>query len=193
MFRSQPSKSDEVEHLLRNAQLRDELEPLFDESIGRVNPTVMTTRSENEFLESMLEWERAPMLPISQWFEPPLMLPHPDRLERPSAVARAAGDDREAVREARGARLHRSPERLPALLPRSSATFCRRTKRSSIAARRYLHWDCANIDDNPATVAAVLRERRPSARCGRRRTTSRCRRAPSRPIAGNCRRRLFRL
>ena len=73
-------KSEEVEHLLRNAQLRDELEPLFDESIDRVNPTVMSTRSENEFLESMLEWERAPMLPISQWFEPPLVLPHPDRL-----------------------------------------------------------------------------------------------------------------
>ena len=80
MFRSQPSSSDEVEHLLRNAQLRDELEPLFDESIGRVNSTVMSTRSENEFLASMLEWERAPILPISQWFEPELTLPHPDGL-----------------------------------------------------------------------------------------------------------------
>ena len=65
-----PTSPDEVEHLLRNAQLRDELEPLYDESIDRVNPTVMTTRTENEFLESMLEWERAPILPISQWFEP---------------------------------------------------------------------------------------------------------------------------
>ena len=65
MFLPESSKSEEVEHLLRNAQLRDELEPLFDESIGRVNPTVMSTRSENEFLESMLEWERAPILPIS--------------------------------------------------------------------------------------------------------------------------------
>ena len=58
------SKSEEVEQILRNAQLRDELEPLFDESIDRVNPAVMTTRCENEFLESMLEWERAPILPI---------------------------------------------------------------------------------------------------------------------------------
>lgn len=80
MFRSQPSTPDEVEHLLRNAQLRDELEPLFDESIGRVNSTVMSTRSENEFLESMLEWERAPILAISRWFEPELTLPHPDGL-----------------------------------------------------------------------------------------------------------------
>lgn len=78
MFRSQPASPDEVEHLLRNAQLRDELEPLFDESIGRVNSTVMSTRNENEFLASMLEWERAPILPISQWFNPELVLPHPD-------------------------------------------------------------------------------------------------------------------
>ena len=82
MFVPESSKSDDVEHLLRNAQLRDELEPLFDESIDRVNPTAMSTRSENEFLESMLEWERAPMLPISQWFDPPLVLPHPDRLSQ---------------------------------------------------------------------------------------------------------------
>ena len=60
MFLPDSSKSEDVEHLLRNAQLRDELEPLFDEAIDRVNPSVMTTRSENEFLESMLEWERAP-------------------------------------------------------------------------------------------------------------------------------------
>src|SRR2546423_8259113 len=82
MFVPESPKSEDVEHLLRNAQLRDELEPLFDESIDRVNPTAMTTRTENEFLESMLEWERAPMLPICNWFDPPLLLPHPDRLGR---------------------------------------------------------------------------------------------------------------
>jgi hypothetical protein len=36
MFPNSP-RADEVEHLLRNAQLRDALEPLLDESIGRVN------------------------------------------------------------------------------------------------------------------------------------------------------------
>src|SRR5437763_15383256 len=82
MFVPETPKSEDVEHLLRNAQLRDELEPLFDESIERVNPTAMSTRSENEFLESMLEWERAPMLPVGQWFNPPLALPHPDRLSQ---------------------------------------------------------------------------------------------------------------
>ena len=93
MFAPESPKSEEVDHLLRNAQLRDELEPLFDESIDRVNPTAMSTRSENEFLESMLEWERAPMLPISQWFDPPLVLPHPDRLGQHQLIARVASDD----------------------------------------------------------------------------------------------------
>jgi hypothetical protein len=65
---------------MRNAQLRDALEPLLDESIGRVNVERMTTGAENEFLQSMLEWERAPMLPICEWFQPKLELPHPDDL-----------------------------------------------------------------------------------------------------------------
>ena len=34
MFAPEPPKSEEVEHLLRNAQLRDELEPLFDEYLS---------------------------------------------------------------------------------------------------------------------------------------------------------------
>ena len=51
---------DEVEHLLRNAELRDELEPYFDESIRSVNVDELPTPVENEFLASMLAWERAP-------------------------------------------------------------------------------------------------------------------------------------
>ena len=72
---------DEVEHLLRNAELRDELEPYFDESIRSVNVEELPTPVENEFLASMLAWERAPVLPIGQWFEPELKLPHPDALD----------------------------------------------------------------------------------------------------------------
>lgn len=37
------SKSDEVEQLMLNAQLRDELEPFLDESIGLVNVHRMPT------------------------------------------------------------------------------------------------------------------------------------------------------
>lgn len=76
-----PPKPDEVEHLLRNAQLRDELEPFFDESIHRLDAHQLSTPVENEFLASMLAWERAPVLPISQWFCPELSLLHPDLLD----------------------------------------------------------------------------------------------------------------
>lgn len=72
--------TDEVDQLLLNAQLRDELEPYFDEAIGRVNVHVFSTPKENEFLAAMLAWERAPVLPISEWFDPPLELPHPEEI-----------------------------------------------------------------------------------------------------------------
>ena len=76
-----PTKSDDVEHLLRNAQLRDQLEPFFDESIEFVNRRELPTPVENELLASMLAWERAPVLEISKWFSPELTLPHPDKLD----------------------------------------------------------------------------------------------------------------
>lgn len=75
-----PMPDDEVDQLLLNAQLRDELEPYLDESIELVNVRNMPTRDENEFLASMLEWERAPVLPINQWFQPSLNPPSPDSL-----------------------------------------------------------------------------------------------------------------
>jgi hypothetical protein len=76
-----PTKSDEVEHLLRNAQLRDQLEPFFDESIEFVNRRELPTQVENELLASMLAWERAPVLEISKWFSPELVLTQPDELD----------------------------------------------------------------------------------------------------------------
>ncbi len=82
---------DEVEHLLRNAELRDELEPYFDESIRSVNVEELPTPVENEFLASMLAWERAPVLPIAQWFEPELQLPHPGHAERTSNCTSCCG------------------------------------------------------------------------------------------------------
>ncbi|MFT5524080.1 MAG: hypothetical protein ACI9HK_002030 [Pirellulaceae bacterium] len=73
--------SDDVEHLMLNAQLRNELEPFLDESVDRVDVRNMPTEKENEFLMSMLEWERAPVLPISQWFDPEMVLTHPELLQ----------------------------------------------------------------------------------------------------------------
>ncbi|MEE2938316.1 MAG: hypothetical protein VYA84_20190, partial [Planctomycetota bacterium] len=70
-IRQRPVK--EVDLMLTNARLRDELEPYRDESI---DPSVsrMSLQEENEYLASMLAWERAPALPIASWFSPVLEL-----------------------------------------------------------------------------------------------------------------------
>jgi hypothetical protein len=81
MSDSSLTRPDDVDHLLRNAQLRDELEPFFDETINTLNVRKVPTPVENEFLASMLAWERAPVLPIAQWFEPELKIPSPDALD----------------------------------------------------------------------------------------------------------------
>jgi hypothetical protein len=73
--------TDEVDQLLLNARLRDEIEPYQDEAIDLMNLERMPTEVENQFLASMLAWERAPMTPIAEWFQPELQLPHPDTLE----------------------------------------------------------------------------------------------------------------
>ena len=50
MFSPRRPQSDEVEQLLRNAELRDELERYLDESISRVNVQHFSLAAENEFL-----------------------------------------------------------------------------------------------------------------------------------------------
>src|SRR5438876_3655361 len=73
-------QSHDVDELLLNARLRDELEPFLDESVHILDCRRLATSDENEFLAQMLAWERAPVLPISKWFEPELVLPPPDQL-----------------------------------------------------------------------------------------------------------------
>jgi hypothetical protein len=75
-----PSPED-VDCLLRNAELRDQIEPYLDESIREIDFSSMPTAIENRFLESMLAWEQAPMAPIARWFSPPLSLPPASLLE----------------------------------------------------------------------------------------------------------------
>jgi hypothetical protein len=70
---------NEVDLMIDNARLRDELEPYRDESIDG-STARMSLRAENEYLASMLAWERAPALPIAQWFNPPLEIVSPDSL-----------------------------------------------------------------------------------------------------------------
>ena len=70
----------DIDLLLQNAQLRDELEPFLDESVYLVDLDSMSTVNENDYLKSLLAWERAPVRPIANWFEPQLIIPHPDTL-----------------------------------------------------------------------------------------------------------------
>ena len=70
MHHSRYPRPDEVEQLLRNAELRDELERYFDESISRVNVQQWTLAAENEFLASMLAWEQCRSCPFTAGSSP---------------------------------------------------------------------------------------------------------------------------
>ncbi len=145
MIKPDSPHSSDVDQLLRNAQLRDALEPLLDESISRVNAERMTTRCENEFLESMLEWERAPMLPICQWFDPKLQIPAPDELN----------DDQlgEVLTDTIGQLFtkhvvldftdHLDDRALYCIIYRDILPAY---EKQILRESNYLHWDCANID-----------------------------------------------
>ena len=139
---------EEVEHLLRNAQLRDELEPLADESIKSVNVQRMTTPLENEFLASMLAWERAPILPICQWFEPELVLPRPETLSE-SALHEELW---RTIEQLFGKRIvldftdHLTDRQLYTLIYRDILPA---TEKKIDSRANYLHWDCAATHDDP--------------------------------------------
>ena len=147
---SNSPRPDDVEHLLLNAQLRDAIEPLYDESIGRVNAEVMSTSSENDFLQSMLDWERAPILPICEWFLPALHLPTPDLLDEESLrkVLRQTIQrffEKHIVLDFTD---HLSDRQLYCLIFRDILSA-----QEKFIERRsnYLHWDCANVDGDPET------------------------------------------
>lgn len=142
------SSLDEVEHLLRNAQLRDALEPLFDESIGCVNAEVMSTSSENEFLESMLEWERAPIKPICEWFDPKLVLPSPDLLDEETLHDVLHNTIQQLFEKhvVLDFTEHLTDLQLYCLIYRDILP----SHEKQIERRKnYLHWDCANMGDDP--------------------------------------------
>lgn len=71
---------NKVDQMLLNARLRDEIEPFVDESIQLLDDHRLPLDQENEFLASMLDWERAPVLPIGDWFEPQLRPPAPETM-----------------------------------------------------------------------------------------------------------------
>jgi hypothetical protein len=138
-------RTDEVDRLLQNAMLRDALEPMLDESIGCVNVEVMTTHAENDFLQSMLDWERAPMLPICEWFDPKLELPHPERLDDQQlrdTLYQTIGRlyEKHVVLDFTD---HLTDRQLYCIIYRDILPSHEKMIRRR---NNYLHWDCANVD-----------------------------------------------
>jgi hypothetical protein len=141
-------QAEEVELLLRNAELRDELERYFDESISRVNVQHLSLAAENDFLASMLAWEQAPVLPVYRWFEPELRPPRPESL---------SDDDLPGILQALILKLyqkrivldftgHLSDRRLYTLIFRDILPA--REKKMDWPAS-WLHWDCTGPTGDP--------------------------------------------
>jgi hypothetical protein len=148
MSEDQRTASPDVDHLLLNARLRDELEPFFDESVDLINSRVLSTPSENEYLASMLAWERAPALPLSQWFQPELTLPHPDTLpdNELNSLLWQTIDRLFAQRIVLEFTDHLSDRELYCLLIRDILPS--REKKVDMP-RNFLHWHCLDADDAP--------------------------------------------
>ncbi|MEM7312933.1 MAG: hypothetical protein AAF497_07255 [Planctomycetota bacterium] len=144
------NEPDEVDQLMLNARLRDELEPFQDESTDLVNVQEMPTSMENEYLASMLAWERAPVLPIAQWFEPQLKLPHPDHLNGPELKALLWQTidqlyEKQIVLDFTG---HLSDFELYCLIMRDILPSPE--KKLSVSSR-YLHWHCLDPSEDTDT------------------------------------------
>jgi len=139
---------DEVEQLLRNAELRDELERYLDESISRVNVQALPLSAENEFLASMLAWEQAPVLPIFKWFEPEMRLPRPEVLQDDD-LHQILWDVLHKLFEKRivlDFTDHLSDRQLYCLIFRDILPA--REKKLE-AQNNYLHWDCTGLAGDP--------------------------------------------
>jgi hypothetical protein len=142
---------EEVDCLIRNGELRDAIEPYLDEAVWEVDFHSLPTAVENRFLESMLAWEQAPLVPVARWFEPTLAL-------QPVCTL-----DDEQVRD----RLWQTIERLYAkrivldytdhLSDRELYSLIRRDILPATVKRvdlpdNYMHWDCSATDDEDPTI-----------------------------------------
>ena len=136
-----------MDHLLRNAQLRNDLEPFFDESITRLNLHDMPTTVENEYLASMLAWERAPVLPIAEWFTPVLQLPMPDTLDDAQlhdllwATIQKLFDQRIALHYTD----HLNDRQLYCLICRDILPS---PEKKIDGSQSFLHWTCVDAEDD---------------------------------------------
>ncbi len=141
-------QAEEVDLLLRNAELRDELERYFDESISRVNVQHLTLAAENDFLASMLAWEQAPVLPIYRWFDPELRPPRPESLSDDDLpnILRALIDKLYQKRIVLDFTDHLSDRRLYTLIFRDILPA--REKKMDWPSS-WLHWDCTGPTGDP--------------------------------------------
>ena len=139
---------DEVDELIRNAELRTELEPYYDESITRVNVQKFSLKVENEFLASMLAWETAPILPIYRWFEPELRLPKPESVkdEDLPEILWSIIDKLYQRRVVLDFTDHLSDRELFTLIYRDILPS--REKKIDLGTN-FLHWDCAHAGGDP--------------------------------------------
>jgi hypothetical protein len=141
-------ESDEVDQLLLNARLRDELEPFLDESVHILDSRRLPTPAENEFLAQMLAWERAPVLPISRWFDPELVLYAPDKLNDQQLREQLA----ETLQRLYDQRIvldfteHLSDRQLYTLIIRDILPS---HEKKIDLPRNYLHWHCLDMDVQP--------------------------------------------
>jgi hypothetical protein len=142
---------DEVDCLLRNCELRNEIEPYLDESIWEIDFRVLPTAVENRFLESMLAWERAPLVPIARWFEPALALQPACTLDDDQVRERLW----ETIETLYSQRVvldftdHLADRELYALIRRDILPAT--VKRVDLPDN-YFHWDCSTTDAEDATV-----------------------------------------
>lgn len=148
--RPQDDSSNDVDQIMLNARLRDELEPFLDEAVSAVKLRGMPTSQENEYLASMLAWERAPVLPIAEWFEPRLELSHPDTLSA-DEVTRILN---ETIQRLYAKRIvldftdHLSDDQLYCLVLRDILPS---PEKKLNLSSTYLHWHCLDPTDDPDT------------------------------------------
>jgi hypothetical protein len=140
----------EIDALMRNAELRDALEPFFDDAILHIDAREVPTEVENEYLASMLAWERAPVLPIAEWFEPKLVLPAPDTLNDEQLHDQLW----DVVQKLYDKRIildftdHLTDRQLYCLVFRDILPS---PEKKIASGRSYLHWDCSDASGDPET------------------------------------------
>ena len=143
-----PEPTREFDALMRNAELRNALEPFFDDAILHINSDEIPTEVENEYLEGMLAWERAPVLPIAQWFQPELKLPKPETLDDEQLHEQLW----EVVQRLYDRRIvldftdHLTDRQLYCLIYRDILPS---PEKKVDLPTSYLHWDCADASGDP--------------------------------------------